>query len=73
MLKQRETSTMPRAPRYVQVDNTAWKDIFRTAQIPIDGKTRDFQYRFLYDILFNNYWLFNSKTATNALSATCIY
>ncbi len=44
LLKQREISTIPRIAKYVLVENTEWKDIFRTAQIPIDVRTRYFQY-----------------------------
>ena len=48
-----------RVTKHIREDNDMiWKEVFKTAQTPIDVRIRDFQYRFLHDILVNNYWLF---------------
>jgi hypothetical protein len=42
----------------------------RANKIPMDTKTKDFQYRFIHDILSNKYWLHKWKVKE---SAECTY
>lgn len=48
----------PKINRYLGMDNANWSTFYVNAQkIPIDSQTREFQFRFLHDILLNNFWL----------------
>lgn len=64
-------TVVPRIAKYVNTDGLDWKEIFvRANKFPIDTKTKTFQYRFLYDILSNKYWLNKWHLAE---TATCTY
>jgi hypothetical protein len=53
------------------IEPVHWSDIFHRAnKVPIDTKMKEFQYRFLYDLLANNYWLHKWKIKQ---SASCLY
>ena len=43
----------------------------RSHTIPVDTKTKDFQYRFVHDILINRYWLYKWKLKDNAKCTYC--
>jgi hypothetical protein len=48
-----------------------WCQVYERAnRIPMDTKTKDFQYRFIHDILSNKYWLHKWKVKE---SAECTY
>ena len=48
----------PRIAKLCDLGDTDWSVHYTVAQrIPIDTKTREFQFKFLHDILANNYWL----------------
>ena len=49
----------PRINKYVEcqdIEEDDWKTIFTRAQSVTEIKTREFQFKFLYDILSNNFW-----------------
>ena len=63
---------VPKIVKYLD-DNeyVNWKEVyFRASKIPIDTKTKDFQYRFCQDILVNRYWLHKWKIKE---SPECMY
>lgn len=43
----------------------------RANTLPISTKTREFQYKFLQDILVNSYWLFKWKLKESSLCDIC--
>ena len=61
----------PRIAKLCDVGDTDWSVHYTVAQrIPIDTKTREFQFKFLHDLLANNYWL---KKWNKAESDKCIF
>jgi len=49
-----------------------WQQIYtRPMRMIQDVKTRDFQYRFLHDILVNKYWLYKWKIVDNNVCRLC--
>ena len=53
---------IPKVVKYLTDDTEnytdyEWKEVFKRIYLPMDVKTRDFQYRFLYNILSNNHKL----------------
>ena len=63
---------VPRIAKYVELDaNQTWGHVFEIVHCSIDIKTRDFQYRFIHDILANNYWLKQWKIKDSAACAFC--
>ena len=57
----RDDIVTPRIAKYfMHHDNIDWKSVYKRAhKIPLDTKVQEFQYKFLNDILINNYWLRN--------------
>ena len=47
----------PKASKYLETQNIRWSDVYCWANAPMDTKTKEFQYKFVNDILANNYWL----------------
>lgn len=48
---------VPRTAKHLGND-ISWKEVYvRAYRTPIDTKTKDFQYRFIHDLLSNKYWL----------------
>ena len=71
-LKSGDTAHPPRITKYTNLDNTEWSKHYKIAlTIPIDTKTREFQFKFLHDILVNNYWLKKWGLAENDLCTFC--
>lgn len=71
-LKYDDSVYVPRISKYVElIGNQTWGDIFEIVHSSIDIKTRDFQYRFIHDILTNNYWLKQWKIRENASCTFC--
>jgi hypothetical protein len=63
---------IPRITKYTNFNNTDWSIWYNTAQtIPIDTKTREFLFKFLHDILANNYWLHKWKLADTDQCTFC--
>lgn len=48
---------VPKVAKYLPDKNYNWKSVFQMMLTPVDVRTRDFQYRFLFDILCNNHKL----------------
>lgn len=49
---------VPRISKYTNFHNIDWSIHYVNAQkIPIDTKTREFQFKFLHDLLATNFWL----------------
>ena len=49
---------IPRITKYADLENVDWTICFKNAQnIPIDTKTREFEFKFLHDVLVNIFWL----------------
>lgn len=72
LLKCGDTLNIPRIAKYTNLNNTDWATSYWTAlTIPIDTKTKDFQYRFLHDILVNNYWLKKWHLTENDMCTFC--
>ena len=63
----------PNVVKYVELNdlNQSWDQIFEIAHSSIDVKTRDFQFRFLHDILCNNYWLEKWKITDDSSCTFC--
>jgi hypothetical protein len=61
LLKQKIGSDIciPRVNKYLELDNVAnWtKAYLRANRHPLDTRTKEFQFKFLHDILVNRYWL----------------
>jgi len=59
--KTKNTLTVPKCVKYINVadvDTSIWAKIYiRASVVPVDTKTKEFQYRFLNNILVNKYWL----------------
>jgi len=66
-----EPVAVPKVSKYMQDANINWGNVFKIAQMPIDVRTRDYQYRFLNDILVNNYWLYKWKLRDDNLCTFC--
>lgn len=49
----------PRIAKYLErPENIQWSDVYKRAnKVPLDTRTKEFQYRFLHDLLMNRYWL----------------
>lgn len=64
---------VPRISKYMDdTDNIDWSSIFiRGNKTPCDTKTKDFQYRFVQDLLSNQYWLHKWRIADSALCKYC--
>jgi hypothetical protein len=58
-IKTGQDVNIPKIIKYLDNNQAApWEDIYlRGNQIPIDTKTKEFQYKFIHDILSNRYWL----------------
>jgi hypothetical protein len=63
----------PRVCKYIDTEqNTDWKSVYiRANRCPISTKTREFQYKFLQDILVNSYWLCKWKIEESGLCKIC--
>lgn len=63
---------VPRINKYTNLDNIDWSKQYITAlTIPLDTKTREFQFKFVHDILVNNYWLKKWNLADTDLCTFC--
>lgn len=57
-MKYGDGTYIPRVARYIDHHDIDWSLHYKNAQkIPIDTKTREFQFKFLHDILATNFWL----------------
>lgn len=66
------TVHVPRVMKFIDSLNVNWSNIYEWANnIPIDIKTRNFQYRFIHDILVNNYWLHKWGLKENPDCTSC--
>ncbi len=53
-----DTVHLPRVCKYFEHPDMEWSNVYLWAnEIPLDTKTREFKYKFLNDLLANNYWL----------------
>ena len=72
-----DTIIPPRACKYLNTElddlqNEDWKSIYiRANTYPTSTKTREFQYKFLQDILVNSFWLFKWKISESGLCNVC--
>ena len=71
-----DTVVPPRVCKHIgpefDVTQDDWKSIYRRANTyPTSTKTREFQYKFLHDILVNDYWLFKWKINESGLCKVC--
>ena len=58
MMRERvDVSHIPRISKHIQHDDIEWKNVFGYLKLISDTKSKQFQYKFLHDILVNNYWL----------------
>lgn len=49
---------IPKITKYANIPTHNWTVHYQTAhRIPLDTKTREFQFKFLHDLLINNFWL----------------
>ena len=63
---------IPRITKYTNLDNTDWSTHYITAlTIPLDTKTREFKFKFLHDVLVNNFWLRKWSLEENNLCTFC--
>jgi hypothetical protein len=63
---------IPRIAKYINLPNNDWSIQYLNAQkIPIDTKTREFQFKFLHDILVNNFWLKKWNLVTSDKCTFC--
>lgn len=53
----------PKIAKYIDnIEAEQWTKAYtRANKIPVDTKTKEFQYRFLHDLLANRYWLYKWK------------
>ena len=59
-LKLGSNVVIPRIEKYLGTNNdqNCWSKVYlRANKLPVDTKTKEFQYKFLQDILVNRYWL----------------
>ena len=57
-LKCGDTIFIPQITKYTNLENIDWSIHYLTAlTIPMDTRTREFQFKFLHDALTNNFWL----------------
>ena len=62
---------VPRISRYLDNSEINWSNVYlRANKTTTDTKTKEFQYRFLQDLLSNRYWLHKWKVKD---TATCHY
>ena len=63
---------VPRISKHTENSgNIEWKGVYAWANIiPVDTKTKEFQFRFVHDLLANGYWLKKWKVQE---SARCLY
>ena len=68
-----ESVHVPRISKYLaDTESTDWCKVYERAnKIPIDTKIKDFQYRFIHDILSNNYWLNKWKIKDTSVCTYC--
>ena len=64
---------VPRIAKYLQNSDTIlWSNVYRRAnKVPLDTKTKEFQYKFLHDLLANNYWLHKWKIKQSNICHLC--
>ena len=64
---------VPRIMKYIDdVEDTEWMEAYvRGNKIPVDTKTKAFQYRFLQDLLSNRYWLHKWRSADSPICLYC--
>lgn len=64
---------VPKISKYLnEIDNMDWCEIYlRASKTPVDTKTKDFQYRFIQDLLSNKYWLCKWNLADSAICMYC--
>ena len=66
------TVCIPRIAKYVDTENVDWKEIYiRANKAPRDTKTKEFQYKFLHDLLSNRYWLCKWNLSDNEFCTHC--
>ncbi len=64
--------TMPRVANMLTNCNIDWRNIYNRAQrMSVNVKTREFQYKFLNDLLPTNYWLHKWKIRENNTCTFC--
>lgn len=73
--KTKGTANVPKCVKYTNdgdMDTTMWAKIYiRANKIPVDTRTKEFQYRFLNNILVNKYWLCKWKLKEDDLCKWC--
>ena len=68
-----ENAHTPRINKYTNFQEVDWSMHYITAlTIPLDTKTREFQFKFLHDVLINNYWLKKWNLAETDLCTFCM-
>lgn len=72
VLKTSSEVTIPKIAKYLDGrDSIDWKEVYKLAEkIPMDTKAKEFQYRFVNDLLSNRHWLKKWKVLDNA---NCVY
>lgn len=67
-----QSACIPRISKYLDNDNIDWKEMYlRANEFPVDTKTKEFQFRFLHDVLANRYWLHKWNMAESAMCEKC--
>ena len=70
-----QNTTPPRICKYLSTETelqTDWESVYvRANTYPCSTKAREFQYKFLQDILVNDYWLFKWKIKESGLCQIC--
>jgi len=68
-----EKLQVPRLANYVSLcNNLGWEDIYRYAfNSLIDTRSKEFQYKFIHDVLVNRYWLCKWNITESSICRLC--
>jgi len=71
--KGENTLTIPRIANYVSIsDSLGWENVYMYPfQFLTDSKSKEFQYKFLHDVVVNRYWLDKWKLVDTNLCRLC--
>ncbi len=67
------TVYVPRISKYIEnVEDIDWQEVYTKANtVPTDTKTKEFQFRFIHDLLANKYWLCKWHLSDSAICTHC--
>ena len=70
--RQKNMCNIPRINKYLPDQNTDWKKVYcYLNNCKLDTKLKEFQYKFVHDILVNNYWLHKWNIRSNDICDLC--